>query len=173
VGAARRSPFIPPRNNNTTTTLQQQVSDEKEQISSEAMEAARVACNKYMLKNAGACLGVPCLALACLGLAWLGLWSDCSTIARWATASPKPLDNHHHQSPGKEAYHIRVRMHPFHILRMSKMLSCAGADRLSQGMRHAFGKPSGRVARVGIGQVRCVALRCVALGCWGDDDSMR
>ena len=29
------------------------VSDEKEQISSEAMEAARVACNKYMLKNAG------------------------------------------------------------------------------------------------------------------------
>lgn len=63
-----------------------QVSDEKEQISSEALEAARVACNKYLLKNAG-----------------------------------------------KEAYHIRVRVHPFHVLRMSKMLSCAGADRLSQG----------------------------------------
>ena len=29
------------------------VSDEKEQISSEAMEAARVACNKYMIKTCG------------------------------------------------------------------------------------------------------------------------
>lgn len=32
----------------------------------------------------------------------------------------------------QDSYHIRVRMHPFHVLRMSKMLSCAGADRLSQ-----------------------------------------
>ncbi|GAB5037496.1 60s ribosomal protein l10 [Nannochloropsis oceanica] len=88
------------------------VSDEKEQISSEAMEAARVACNKYMLKNAG-----------------------------------------------KDTYHIRVRMHPYHVLRMSKMLSCAGADRLSQGMRHSFGKPAGKVARIEIGQVM-ISVRC-------------
>jgi len=32
----------------------------------------------------------------------------------------------------QDTYHIRVRMHPYHVLRMSKMLSCAGADRLSQ-----------------------------------------
>eukprot|EP01126_Amoeba_proteus_P056966 TRINITY_DN721_c0_g2_i2.p1 TRINITY_DN721_c0_g2~~TRINITY_DN721_c0_g2_i2.p1 ORF type:complete len:108 (-),score=13.56 TRINITY_DN721_c0_g2_i2:118-441(-) len=33
------------------------------------------------------------------------------------------------------------------------MLSCAGADRLQTGMRHAFGKPTGLVARVQINQI--------------------
>jgi len=33
------------------------------------------------------------------------------------------------------------------------MLSCAGADRLQTGMRGAWGKPNGSVARVNIGQV--------------------
>lgn len=33
------------------------------------------------------------------------------------------------------------------------MLSCAGADRLQTGMRGAFGKPQGTVARVYIDQV--------------------
>lgn len=33
------------------------------------------------------------------------------------------------------------------------MLSCAGADRLQTGMRGAFGKPQGTVARVKIGQI--------------------
>ncbi len=32
-------------------------------------------------------------------------------------------------------------------------LSCAGADRLQTGMRGAFGKPNGTVARVNIGQI--------------------
>ncbi|TIA93827.1 hypothetical protein E3P92_00690 [Wallemia ichthyophaga] len=39
------------------------------------------------------------------------------------------------------------------------MLSCAGADRLQQGMRHAWGKPYGTVARVQIGQV-LISIRC-------------
>ena len=56
---------------------------EKEQITSEALEAARIAANKYMTKNAG-----------------------------------------------KDTFHLRVRVHPFHVLRINKMLSCAGADRL-------------------------------------------
>merc|ERR1711879_133971 len=73
------------------------VSDELEQVSSEALEACRIACNKYMTK-----------------------------------------------SSGKDA---------FHILRINKMLSCAGADRLQTGMRGAFGKTYGTVARVNIGQV--------------------
>jgi len=88
------------------------VSDEKEQLSSEALEAARVAANKYLMKNAG-----------------------------------------------KEYFHIRIRVHPFHVLRMSKMLSCAGADRLSQGMRHSYGKPTYRCARVEIGQP-LISVRC-------------
>jgi len=85
---------------------------EKENVTSEALEAARVAANKYMVKNAG-----------------------------------------------KEAFHLRVRVHPFHVLRINKMLSCAGADRLQTGMRGAFGKPIGVCARVQIGQV-LLSIRC-------------
>jgi large subunit ribosomal protein L10e len=58
------------------------VSDEYEQVSSEALEAARIAANKNMIKIAG-----------------------------------------------KDFFHLRVRAHPFHVLRINKMLSCAGADR--------------------------------------------
>ncbi|NXQ58799.1 RL10 protein, partial [Anthoscopus minutus] len=28
-----------------------------------------------------------------------------------------------------DGFHIRVRLHPFHVIRINKMLSCAGADR--------------------------------------------
>lgn len=48
---------------------------------------------------------------------------------------------------------MRVRAHPYHVVRINKMLSCAGADRLQTGMRGAFGKPNGTVARVKIGQI--------------------
>ena len=58
------------------------VSDEYEQLSSEALEAARICANKYVTKTAG-----------------------------------------------KDSFHMRVRVHPFHVLRINKMLSCAGADR--------------------------------------------
>jgi len=58
------------------------VSDEFEQLSSEALEAARICANKYIVKYAG-----------------------------------------------KDSFHMRVRVHPFHVIRINKMLSCAGADR--------------------------------------------
>lgn len=57
------------------------------------------------------------------------------------------------KSAGKEAFHLRVRAHPYHVVRINKMLSCAGADRLQTGMRGAWGKPNGTVARVNIGQI--------------------
>jgi len=82
------------------------VSNEYEQVSSEALEAARICANKYLVKIAG-----------------------------------------------KEGFHLRVRAHPYHVVRINKMLSCAGADRLQTGMRGAFGKPNGLVARVNIGQI--------------------
>lgn len=82
------------------------VSYEYEQISSEALEAARICANKYMITQCG-----------------------------------------------KDNFHLRIRVHPFHVLRINKMLSCAGADRLQTGMRRAFGKPNGVAARVDIGQV--------------------
>merc|ERR1711881_153238 len=82
------------------------VSDELEQLSAEALEAARICCNKYMVKHTA-----------------------------------------------KDQFHIRIRVHPYHVLRINKTLSCAGADRLSTGMRGAFGKPYGVAARVKIGTV--------------------
>ena len=60
---------------------------------------------------------------------------------------------------GKETFHLRMRVHPYHVLRINKMLSCAGADRLQQGMRGAFGKPLGTCARVAIGQI-LMSIRC-------------
>merc|ERR1712151_1377918 len=82
------------------------ISFEKEQLASEALEAARIQANKYMVKFAG-----------------------------------------------KENFHLRCRVHPWHVTRINKMLSCAGADRLQTGMRHAYGKALCKCARVGIGTI--------------------
>merc|ERR1711991_123177 len=78
------------------------VSRELEQISSEALEAARIQANKYMAKNTN-----------------------------------------------KLGFHLRI----------NKMLSCAGADRLQTGMRQSYGKAYGTCARVRIGQI-LMSLRC-------------
>ena len=82
------------------------VSKEKEMISSESLESARIAANKYMVTKTS-----------------------------------------------KDSFHMRIRPHPWHTVRINKMLSCAGADRLQQGMRGAFGKPYIKTARVAIDQV--------------------
>jgi large subunit ribosomal protein L10e len=79
---------------------------EKEQISSESLEAARITANKHMIN-----------------------------------------------SVGKDNFHLRIRLHPYNIVRINKMLTCAGADRLQTGMRGAYGKPYGLCARVKINQV--------------------
>lgn len=78
---------------------------EKENISANAMEAARIAANRHMMRSAG-----------------------------------------------KDNYHLRVGCYPLHILRINKMLTCAGADRLQTGMRGSFGKPIGRAIRAFVGQ---------------------
>lgn len=88
------------------------ISWEKEQVSGESLEAARVACNKFFGKR-----------------------------------------------NAKDSFHMRIRVHPHHVLRFNKMLTCAGADRLQTGMRGAFGKPMGLAARVSIGQV-LMSVRC-------------
>merc|ERR1712146_332006 len=68
------------------------VLDEKEQISSEALESARIACNKYISKTTG-----------------------------------------------RDLFHMRIRVYPYHVFCINKMLSCAGADCLQTGMRGAYG----------------------------------
>ena len=54
---------------------------------------------------------------------------------------------------GEENFLLRVVTYPHAILRENKMIATAGADRLQEGMRKAFGKPIGLAARVGIGSV--------------------
>ncbi|MHB8568153.1 MAG: 50S ribosomal protein L16 [Nitrososphaerales archaeon] len=54
---------------------------------------------------------------------------------------------------GETAYFLRVKVYPHVILRENKMIATAGADRLQEGMRKAWGKPVGLAARVGVGSV--------------------
>ena len=54
---------------------------------------------------------------------------------------------------GEDNYHLKVVVYPHVILRENKMIATAGADRLQEGMRKAFGKPIGLAARVEIGNV--------------------
>jgi large subunit ribosomal protein L10e len=53
---------------------------------------------------------------------------------------------------GKQNYHMKIRVYPFHILRENPLAQGAGADRFSTGMAHPFGKVVGRAAQVESGQ---------------------
>ena len=56
------------------------------------------------------------------------------------------------KSAGAQGYALRVHTYPHHVLRENKQATGAGADRVSQGMRCAFGKNVGTAARVKRGQ---------------------
>jgi len=49
---------------------------------------------------------------------------------------------------GETGYLLSLRVYPHIVLRENRMIATAGADRLQEGMRRSFGKPSGRAARV-------------------------
>ncbi|HUH78641.1 MAG TPA: 50S ribosomal protein L16 [Methanoregula sp.] len=49
---------------------------------------------------------------------------------------------------GRSNFHFKVRIFPHHVLRENKQATGAGADRVSEGMRLAFGKAVGTAARV-------------------------
>ena len=49
---------------------------------------------------------------------------------------------------GRENYYYKICVFPHHIIRENKMMTGAGADRVQDGMRKAFGKPMGSAARV-------------------------
>ncbi len=49
------------------------------------------------------------------------------------------------------AYHLKLRLYPHNVLRENKIATGAGADRISEGMRGAFGTPVGTAARVKAG----------------------
>ncbi|MFQ6051795.1 MAG: 50S ribosomal protein L16 [Candidatus Hydrothermarchaeota archaeon] len=77
------------------------IADESAQVRHTALEAARVASNRYL-----------------------------------------------HAKLGRMNYHLKVMIYPHHVLRENKMAVGAGADRVQDGMRRAFGKPVGTAARV-------------------------
>jgi large subunit ribosomal protein L10e len=79
------------------------VANEPCQIRHTALEAARIAANRYIAKMAGT------------------------------------------------SYHLKMRLYPHNVLRENKIAVGAGADRISQGMRRAFGSPVGTAARVRVG----------------------
>jgi len=54
---------------------------------------------------------------------------------------------------GENRYFLQVKVYPHIILRENKMIAGAGADRLQEGMRKAYGKPIGLAARVDDGTV--------------------
>ena len=49
---------------------------------------------------------------------------------------------------GKNGYRFSLRVFPHHILRENPLAGGAGADRMSTGMAHPFGKPIGIAAQV-------------------------
>lgn len=75
------------------------------QIRSNALEAARMACQKYLAVHLG-----------------------------------------------EKGFRMKIRTFPHHVIRQNSIATGAGADRFSQGMRRAFGKPVGQAARVRKGQ---------------------
>lgn len=75
------------------------------QIRHTALEAARVAANRYLLK-----------------------------------------------ALGRNDFHLKLRLYPHHVIRENKQATGAGADRVSSGMRLAFGKAVGTAAQVQPGQ---------------------
>lgn len=60
---------------------------------------------------------------------------------------------------GRQNYHLRVRVKPYHFLRENKMISGAGADRVQDGMRKAWGKVIGSAARIKPNQA-IITIRC-------------
>jgi len=57
-------------------------------------------------------------------------------------------NRHLRNNVGREKYFLRILVYPHHIVREHKMMAFAGADRLQDGMRKAFGKPFGTAARI-------------------------
>jgi large subunit ribosomal protein L10e len=53
---------------------------------------------------------------------------------------------------GKAGFHFKIRVYPYHVLRENPLAAGAGADRMSTGMAHSFGKPIGIAAQVKAGQ---------------------
>jgi large subunit ribosomal protein L10e len=66
--------------------------------------------------------------------------------------SARQMINKHMELTAPGDFYFKVLVYPHMIIREHKMATGAGADRISQGMSHAFGKPVSVAARLKEGQ---------------------
>ncbi len=67
-------------------------------------------------------------------------------------ASRLAANRHLEKRLGKQGFHLKLRTYPHHFLRENPLASGAGADRMSTGMKSAFGKIIGMAAQLDEGQ---------------------
>ena len=69
-----------------------------------------------------------------------------------AIESARKTANKHLETKAPANYMFKIRLYCHHVLRNNPLAAGAGADRMSTGMSHSFGKPIGVAARVKKGQ---------------------
>jgi large subunit ribosomal protein L10e len=65
-----------------------------------------------------------------------------------ALEAARKTANKHLETKAPGAYLLKLRVYPHHVLRNNPLAAGAGADRMSTGMAHSFGKAVGIAARV-------------------------
>jgi len=98
--------------------------------------------------------------------------NDCQIRHRALEAARVISNSTIRNEAGAQGYALRIHTYPHHVLRENKQATGAGADRVSQGMRCAFGKNVGTAARVRRGQ-RVVSLHVNAENYLTAKDALR
>lgn len=77
-------------------------------------------------------------------------------IRHMALEAARITANRHIAKRAGQQYYLKIKAYPHEVLRENKVAVGAGADRISDGMRAAFGTPVGTAARVSPGQALIV-----------------
>lgn len=79
----------------------------------------------------------------------LGLVAEEDVIVRDnSLESARQAVNRYLEKTAQGNYYLVVVQYPHHVIRENRMVATAGADRIQQGMRRSFGKPTSRAARI-------------------------
>jgi large subunit ribosomal protein L10e len=82
----------------------------------------------------------------------LSLEEECQIRHGALEASRLSANRYMLKEAGENNYKMILRKFPHHVIRENKQATGAGADRVSDGMRQAFGKPVGTAARIQKGE---------------------
>jgi len=77
---------------------------------------------------------------------------QCQILNRALEAARVAANRYIGNRAGRMNYFMKILVYPHVVVRENKQATGAGADRVSQGMRSAYGKPVATVARVKAGQ---------------------